>query len=336
MRQLTVISDKAHALVALLIVLAAGAFVVTHGSPTATPRDLRVLQWDIAGVTVHPFDQSKPDNGGTLQVAQRLTDMAQARQPHLVSINEACRRQADYVREHLAHDIGPTEIQFADSAGTDYLCGYSEGTYFESGTALIAVGADEVLHRSVYYFTDDGLITSTKTGRSAACMLVSFRSTLGQAVQACSLHLDPNDQRARQQAATFADFMTEDGIPYPLVLTGDFNASPDFFYNALYAPEEGGHGQFVELDYPDNRNTFYTGVKLDYIFGDKNHSVAATNAEVVDPGNCSAFPSIDHPCSDHSALFGTLAVADVGGRRHHLVVTDPAGSAATRQPTGRA
>lgn len=274
----------------------------------AEPVQLRVLQWNIAGVTINPFDESKPDNEGTLQVTERLVDIAESRQPHLVSMNEACARQVHFTRDELADLFGKADTHFVDSAGTDLLCDYSEGTFFESGTALLAVNADAVLSRSTFYFTDDGLITSTKTGRSAACMTVSFQSTLGQTVEACALHLDPDDERAKLQAQTFVNFMTEDGVPYPLVLAGDFNAPPSAFQNTVYAPEQGGQGQFVEVDHPANRDTFHSGGKIDYIFGQQDHVTGTMTGEVVAPGNCPAFPFIDHPCSDHSALFGTLPI----------------------------
>lgn len=293
---------------ALAIVFA--STMVTASTPVAVaqPAQLRVLHWNIAGVTVNPFDESKPDNEGTLQVTERLMAMAESRQPHLVSMNEACARQVNYTRAELGDQFGSAASHFADSAGTDFLCDYSEGTFFESGTALIAVGADAVLSRDTYYFTDDGLITSTKTGRAAACMTVSFQSTLGQTIRACSLHLDPDDERARLQAETFVNFMTEEGVSTPLVLAGDFNAPPPVLQNGVYAPEQGGQGQFLEVDYPANRDTFYTGGKIDYIFGQRDHVSGPMTAEVVPPGNCPAFPFIDHPCSDHSALFGTLPI----------------------------
>jgi endonuclease/exonuclease/phosphatase family metal-dependent hydrolase len=290
--------------------LVAGLLALSPVPATAQTTELRVLQWNIAGVTINPFDEDKPDNEGTLQVAERLVDIAAERRPNLVSLEETCAAQANFTKAQLAERFGSAAIHFADSAGTDVLCGYSEGTYFQSGTAIIAVGADSVGEQRTYYFTDDGLITSTKTERAAACMLVSFASTLGHEVQACALHLDKDDEHARSQAAAFVNFMTEDEDPlHPLVLAGDFNAPPDVFRSSTYAPEQGGQGEFVEVDHPANRPTFRDGLKIDYVFGHRDYFGTEVTAEVVKPGNCPAFPFIDHPCSDHSALFGTLHFA---------------------------
>lgn len=280
---------------------------LTPAQAVAQAGELRVLHWNIAGVTfTHPFNNDDPNNAGRLDVAIRLVDIAEERRPHLLSMNETCALQANFTRGVLEELFGSAEIHFADSAGTDILCDYSEGTIFESGNAIVAVGADSVSDRRTFYFTDDGLLTTTKTERSAACMVVSFASTLGQEVRACSLHLHEISDIARQQAETFVNVMTEEEAPtIPLVLAGDFNATPDVLQPFTYAPEQGGGGEFLEADHPENQATHRGGSKIDYVFGHRDYFTPLVNAEVVEPGECLG-PLLDHPCSDHSALFGTL------------------------------
>lgn len=301
----------------LATILMGGAALVAQalplpamGAAAQTAPELRVLHWNIAGLsfTPNPFDDTNPDNEGTFQVVDRLLDVADDRQPHLVSMNETCWLQAKYARQQLAERFGSAEIQFADSAGTDVICDGDifEGRFFESGPALIAVGADGVWDRRTFYFTDDGLITSEQTERAATCMVVSYQSTLGRVFNACTAHLNPTDSIARAQAQTLANVLTQEGAAVPVVLAGDLNAPPDVLREPVYAPEQGGQGSFLEVDYPENQDTFDAGGKIDYVLGDSFGFASAHGGEVIPPGRCPTFPFLDHPCSDHSMLFGRL------------------------------
>lgn len=298
---------------------ATGTFTAA-GSAAAAPDDelkvLRVLNWNIAGGVVNPFDSSKPDNEGTMEVVDRLLQFADDRDPHLVSMNEACSAQADHAREGLEERFGSAEMNFAPSDtdwNSDWVCVTGGGGARESGNALIAVGADSIIDRSAYYITPEATITSTPQDRGAACMTVSFQSTLGQTVRACSMHLDPDDDLAGRQAEAFADFMTADGLDLPLVLAGDFNTPPDKL-PGLYIPLQGGGGQFVEADHPRNTPTYYkNGPKIDYVFADHQNFGPPNGlvATVIDGGECLA-QIIDHPCSDHSAYYALLPFKDTG------------------------
>jgi len=263
-----------------------------------------VLHWNIAGTTTNVGDTTKPGNMGTGAVVDRLVEFATERAPHIVSMNETCRLQADQAVNGLEDQFGSAEMHFTDSDGYDPLCEVLEG---ESGSAVIAVGADSVTDKRSYYLNDDGTITSEKRERAASCLTANFQTTLGQSVRACSLHLHKDDPIAAVQAEGFANAMTEDGPQLPLVLAGDFNAAPHFF-PGVYAPVHGGEGQFLEVDFPANTQTFYAGEKLDYIFGDRDH-FGFPSGQVIDRGTCSVL-LVDRPCSDHHALYGELPFRD--------------------------
>ncbi|QCB94804.1 PKD domain-containing protein [Cellulomonas shaoxiangyii] len=288
--------------------LAATALAPTAPAAAAPGDPLRVLHWNIAGMTINPFEPDKPDNQGAMEVVDRLLEFADARTPHLVSMNETCSAQADHAREGLAERFGSAQLHFAPADGVDVLCTTGGLGAPRSGSAVIAVGADAVTDPVSYYLNDDGTITSEPRERQAACLTADFGSTLGRTVRACALHLDTDDQIAAVQAEGFADFMTEDGTDHPLVLMGDFNASPEFF-PGVYVPVQGGDGLFLEADHPADRHTFYAGEKLDYVFADQEHFGPGLSAEVIDRTTCFA-GLIDHPCSDHDALFGVLPFRD--------------------------
>lgn len=100
----------------------------------------------------------------------------------IISLNEACRHQANYVVQQLWLSSFNVDMQFVDSAGGNFYCE-------DSGNAIIAVNVGSVWDKTAFYFTDDGLITSEKTERSAACLLGSYLATLDRFVRMCSVHL---------------------------------------------------------------------------------------------------------------------------------------------------
>ncbi|MEV4473939.1 PKD domain-containing protein [Nonomuraea sp. NPDC049504] len=293
---------------ALLLTLAATIFGLAVPAHAAT--ELRVLQWNIAGNSFSLLqDPNEPDNEGTMQVVRRLLEVAADKQPRLISMNESCWLQAKYARQQLANNFGDAQVQFTDTTGFDPLCGADSGSIGESGPALIAVNADGVWdRRNIYFSNDDGSISQEETGRAAACMVVSFASTLGQVVQACSVHLEPQpEELARAQAQALVQEFADS--PYPVVLGGDFNTTPELL-QGVYAPEQGGQGEYLDVDHPANRPTDSHNTKIDYIFGDRDHFSPTLSGEVIEPGDCPTFPFFHHPCSDHRMVFGTLTFRD--------------------------
>jgi hypothetical protein len=129
-----------------------------------------------------------------------------------VSMNESCWLQAKFARQQLAERFGSAEIQFVDSAGTDLLCDIDifGGSAFEAGTALIAVGADRVWDPALLILQRRRPLSSGQTERAAACMLVSFETSMGQIVRACSAHLNPDDATAQRQAQTLVQALRGD------------------------------------------------------------------------------------------------------------------------------
>ncbi|MGP3953850.1 choice-of-anchor P family protein [Streptomyces sp. 7N604] len=290
-------------------------------SPAADGEELRVLHWNIWGVT---------GNHGTHEVVDRLIDRVEGlrddRLPvHLLSINETCREQVTYVRDQLKSRLGTdaVRVHFAESS-SDWRCN-GAGSNNDTGVGLIAIGADRVLDKVRYWFDANGGLYGKAWGgdtftppdkRAATCMSVSFRSTLGRDVWACSAHLATGSEGpAEKQADTLAKEIKKDSRGrYPMVLAGDLNLTPDRF-RAIYAPDQGGHGEFLEVDWPENRWTWGKSseptTKLDYIFGEERH-LTPTSARLFDGGKCRKWWAYGR-CSDHYMLFGTLAFRDGGG-----------------------
>ncbi|MGH3323001.1 MAG: endonuclease/exonuclease/phosphatase family protein, partial [Streptomyces sp.] len=246
-------------------------------------------------------------------------------QGHLLSINETCREQVIYARDQLKERLGTDAIRshFAESS-SDRRCN-GGGSDNHTGVGLIAIGADRVLDKVRYWFDADGGLYGKARGgyaltppekRAATCMSVSFRSTLGRDVWACSAHLATSDEGpADKQADTLAKEIKKDsGGRYPVVLAGDLNLKPDRF-KGIYAPDQGGRGEFLEVDWPENRPTWSKygepTTKLDYVFGEERH-LTPTSVRLFDGGECREWWAYGR-CSDHYMLFGTFAFRDGGG-----------------------
>lgn len=307
---------RARLRAALVAASVAATLITGTASAAADPPTvdyLRVQQWNIAGAVVNPFDGEKPDNEGTFDVVRRLVDRAETFYPHLITLNEACRLQARYVARNVPSALGrvdwhltPTESEsgVGDALRQFWCAAGGTGLDGDSGPAIVAVGASDVWEKRSYYFTEDARITSDPTPYGVACMTVSFVSP-ERTVRACSGHLHKDHPIGAAQAQVLANVLSEQ--PYPVVLAGDLNATPDLL-GAVYAPAQDGTGDYLEVDHPQNEGTFRNGDKYDYIFGDQRNFVAE-GAEVVDGGICPSWP-YDHPCSDHKMLLGKLIFRD--------------------------
>jgi hypothetical protein len=291
---------------------------------------LRVLHWNIAGAVPHILEESKPNNLGGLQVVNHLLSEAERFQPQLISMNESCLSQAIHAADNLSGPVGTVEMHFGAIAERHPSCISGddlppvvvlppgvpvpvENVGGLVGNAIIAVGADGIWDKRTYYFTDEGRLSDDPTARTAACFLVSFAS-IGRVVRACSMHLATNEGVASTQLNAFVDFIASEDTKYPLVLIGDFNATPCAL-SSIYSPKQGGHGRFYEVDAADHAPTFGTR-KLDYIFGDADHFTGFVEGQPIDSPICPQLHPllfqipphiVNHPCSDHKMLRGTLS-----------------------------
>lgn len=306
-----------------LVLLMAAAMMVAMpaASARADTGDLRVLHWNIWGVT---------GNHGTHEVVDRLIDRVErlwddGQVPHFISINETCREQAAYAHDQLEERLGTDAVglHFAESS-TDRRCS-GGGIDNDTGVGLIVLGADRVREKLRYWFNPNGDLYGRARGdgaltppdkRAASCMLASFQSTLGHDVLACSAHLATSAEgEANKQAVTLVrELEAEVGDAHPIVLAGDLNLKPGQL-KAIYAPDQAGHGDFLEVDWPENRWTWGRDAepttKLDYIFGDQRH-LNPTSAQLFDGGKCREWWAYGR-CSDHYMVFGTLTFRDGGG-----------------------
>lgn len=277
----------------------AGAFTPEPNLATnAGLLELRVLHWNIYGVT---------GNQGTHEVVDRLIDRVELLRDdglpiHVLSINETCLEQTHYAREQIIERIGTKSVRaYFTKTGEDWRC---NGSGNEVGVGLLIIEADRVRDSVVrVYPTRDG------GRRGAVCALASYESTLGHDVWACSAHLATRTEGiAAMQAVTLVTELEEKSRhQVPIVLAGDLNREPGHF-DKLYAQGDGD-GNYLEVDYPQNRPTFAhdpdsdPNRKLDYIFGDQEHLVP-TFAMLFDGGKCWGW---DDRCSDHLMLFGAFA-----------------------------
>jgi hypothetical protein len=121
------------------------------------------------------------------------------------------------------------------------------------------------------------------------------------------------------QATAFATTFRSQIQAAPWMLLGDFNATPDRLLAAMYAPDAGGSGDFLETDMDAvGRGQATQGSrKVDYVFaGAYAFDRGALGTAVLDPGTCRVpnviqpppFVRYPHPCWDHKPAVGAVTL----------------------------
>jgi endonuclease/exonuclease/phosphatase family metal-dependent hydrolase len=247
----------------------------------AQTRQIKVLHWNISGAVL---------NRGFNNVVDKVLQDFDANKADVISINEGCRDQVEYLRDKLKDRGFSTTLQFAPT-GNNALCAHSFGTnVLQAGPAILAVAGGRDGQNHYWNGTEAG---DARTDRGMACLTAD----LGKPVRFCSMHLATADDTAAAQAESMIARWRTPFTDNPHVLIGDFNASPDYFKAhapSLYAPT----GLFFEADSKVNRATHGEG-KLDYVFMSKGHFLDEASFESKDIGTHKPWWADRQPFSDH-------------------------------------
>lgn len=256
----------------------------------AATRAIKVLHWNLSGAVL---------NRGFNNVADKLIAEFDARRPDVISINEGCRDQVEYVRDRLRAKGFTATLQFAPT-GDNALCVRSFGTNTaQAGPAVIAVWGGVTGYNHYWKGTTS---VDERTDRGMACISADF----GKRVRFCSLHLATNDAEAAAQAESMLARFGQSFRDAPAVLLGDFNAGPGFLRQHapnLYAPA----GQFFEIDSARDLPTHGEG-KLDYVFMSRDHFVDGGALEVKDMGRHDPWWGSERAFSDHRLMHGEITL----------------------------
>jgi endonuclease/exonuclease/phosphatase family metal-dependent hydrolase len=309
-----------------LLLSSAGAHAVasTAGRPSqqgsvaaeAAGQQFYALDWNIAGATTHDGNPNQPNNYGSLAVVDRLASFASTWRPSVISVNEACDSQIDYLRERLADAGIQVQAWKFNQTQLSPACVLSGGSY--AGNALLSmVPASDPA--DIYFDEDTGHIVSGRTSRGGACMTLH----LTQNVRTCSFHLAQSHPAAVIEAQQFVATYGSDIAAHPYMLLGDFNATPNELLGTMYDPSAGGSGPFYEadMDSPNHGIPTEAGGKLDYAFVSSGHFARnALGTAIVDPGICQVENAFEppwwvlypHPCSDHKAIVASVTLGGSG------------------------
>jgi endonuclease/exonuclease/phosphatase family metal-dependent hydrolase len=286
---------------------------------------VKVLHWNLAGAA---------RNDGDPDVVQRLLQQVQLTHPDVLSINEACEEQYDYLvfkldemGYHMAGTFDATQL-------TNPTCFNIDGGSLRAGNAVLA-RTTGVATSKIYGFDTDLLIPDKAgTGRGVACLTVRIPAT-DRNTKVCSTHLSQQAEGDHRYAEVreLARVFGPEARQMPFVLAGDLNiVTPprDGALGTLYG-SPAGTGDFLELDgerdclvapacvpAQGGTATHQEGelgdgdgrpdTKIDYIFTSRWFSAVPVGRASVDVnvGLCGAEP---FPCSDHFLYAGEVQLA---------------------------
>ncbi|MFE5588368.1 endonuclease/exonuclease/phosphatase family protein, partial [Kitasatospora sp. NPDC056531] len=247
----------------------------------------------------------------------------------LLFLTEICKSQFD----GLQSSLGPSGYHgaYVETLGTVSSCALNGGTSQSEGVALFSKGADPAPNAQTIYLGEHA-------GRETVNMVCADTTLQGRAIKACTYHpsaamystecpdypsttptcLGTTQQRQGEVARKAVEPWIAAGIP--VVVGGDFNASPtdpslDSFYDF-----GGGFGRFTEVDEtdktqfgnicPQNADRCRTG-KYTYDLGQTDQSkidyVFLSSRDFTSP--YAATPHRNDTISDHGDLMGAAAWA---------------------------
>lgn len=243
---------------------------------------IRILQFNMCGAATGHACVSRGRSGDDSAVPAIVASILNTRDeaprpggPELVTLNEACRPQIDAIVRRLDRAGYPMQARFATARPDEPLC----EDHSDFGNAILT-------RAPITNGRGDPIVFPLPRPDGAEVRtLLCVQTVLGRAsIEACSVHLTNVAGKQADQAGEVArvvDGFDDDGMP--VVLAGDFNATPaDPALNPLYGLG-GGTGRFREVDDTDSRyfsldcralarrecrsgEPSFGPVKIDYIF----------------------------------------------------------------------
>jgi endonuclease/exonuclease/phosphatase family metal-dependent hydrolase len=304
------------ALAAAMLATIAGGVAAQAQAPPVEGVEVpaRIFQFNMCGAVIDNDDCPSHGGSGEGTVVPALVssildtrdDAPRPGRPDIVTLNEVCETQFNALRASLSAAGYPMNGRFATAKANEGNC--ENDSNFGNAVLTrqpITNDADDQIAFPLPLPEDSGEV------RTLLCVDTPLR---GKAIKACSVHLSTDGDRRAEQVPAVAEIVNgfiDTGLP--VLIGGDFNASPgDDVLDALY-DHHGGTGRFREVDETDFaeasffcRETFedscrsgegtYPGFlgdrKIDYIF--VSEDFASLDADAT-----------TSPVSDHDPLRGT-------------------------------
>jgi hypothetical protein len=283
--------------------------------PAAGMRTVKMLDWNVAGAADHFGDTS---------VIDRLVTEVLDRQPEVLTLNEVCQNQYNYLLDRLT-DVGYQMAgTFAPAEAGNLWCAPGDPTaLLNVGNVVLVRGTVTRTQKFIFgldnKLAEDGLPIPEITKRSVACVTGRLPGA-DRDTKFCATHLEkgyPANQEAAVQARELARVFGPEARQMPLVIAGDTNI-PTPPTDAGLGPLYGaplGTGDFWEVEQErvcitestcelfQGGQATYSDRKLDYVFASRWHLYVPIGRVVVnrDVGTCDGIP-----CSDHYLVHSQL------------------------------
>lgn len=256
-------------------------------SPTAVPRELRVVHYNVCGAaTVCPWNSGGTGPGTSIP---RLVQRAAHLRADVVTVNEICLTQYAELKRQLARAGWKMDGTYASSQDNVPACG-GTGRFGSAVLSREDVPDDRQDH---HRFVDTGGETYTGAGRTVEVhrgLLCAHTSFAGRPLIACTAHTNAG---APGQLREIRDRTAQLPEGTPVILAGDLNLPPDAPALSYLT------GRFAEADEADREPTA-DGRKIDHVLADRRHfTVVDGDAE-------------KHAESDHALLTGRFAPKSAG------------------------
>jgi hypothetical protein len=241
--------------------------VATSTPARASGSEFETYQWNLSGWEGYPKDTKATNPGlGKRAVVYEAMTKIDYHGPFVVSFNEICSNQYNYIKDTLAAR-GYSSLGF--SGRTDLTTG---GNCDWFGNAVFVLGSG--IGGYTYQFPTN----SEFEKRGQACRNVSL---FGGTYVGCSTHIDNEHGEYSEDQAAEAYHKIQDYYGgHKRIQGGDFNLP----YSAMDTCC-GWYGAYDEGDYPDNEATIGSS-KYDYLFGNKGH-LHTHGGNAVTPDNWS-------------------------------------------------
>lgn len=285
------------------------AVVPARGSKTLT-----VLDWNIAGAAL---------NDGDTMVIDRLITEVLDRRPDIITLNEVCGSQFEYLTERLAAVGWQMTGHWVVAEALNLTC-YNNGDdagLLQVGNAVFVRGTvsreQDFIFDVNHKLIEDGVPIPEVNDRAVACVTARFPGT-DRDVKICVTHLDTDPQDRTAQVRELDRVFGPEARQMPFILAGDTNI-PTPPTDAAIGPLYGaplGTGEFWEVDQErgcvqsptcavaqGGEATYLRSNKIDYVFASRWHMYIPVGQVAVnrDVGECGEQQDT-LICSDHYIL----------------------------------
>jgi len=291
--------------------------------PVVGAKTLSLMNWNIAGATL---------NDGDNYVGDRIITEVLERRPDIVTLNEVCGSQFDYLTRRLVEVGWQMHGHFVVAEVFNPTC-YNDGESDDGGVmsvgnAIFVRGTvsreQDFIFDANHKLIEDGVGIPWINERAVGCVTTRLLGT-DRDVKVCNTHLDTEEPNRDHQVRELARVFGPEARQMPFILAGDTNIPTppeNVAMGALYAAPLGT-GDFWETSQEracvttvpcgvaqGGEDTYmHLPGKIDYVFASRWHLYVPMGQVVVNRnlGECGDQQNT-LTCSDHYILHNQIVL----------------------------